>query len=132
MKNIEVDISNEAAKDGLPLDNAGRGSNLMLWLKLLAAETEEDLAELEEVGVPVINEAIAAYRDVVASPDFLEAERIRSKARYEEEQALKKAERKRDENWQEIIAKKDAEIAAKKDELADKEAEVARLQKTVV
>ena len=59
-------------------------NNLLLWLKLLNAETEEELTEIEASGVPELKEAIEAYRNVVASPEFLEMERLRSEARSDE------------------------------------------------
>jgi len=121
LKNTEVDISDEAAKEGLPpLDKADRGRGL----RLPAAEAEDDLAKLEKMGVPIINEAIAAFREVVASPEFLEIERIRSKARHDEAQALRNAKRKRDEHWRGVVAAKDTVIA-------DKAAEVARLNEII-
>ena len=54
--------------------------------------------------VPIMSEAIRAYRHVAASPEFKEIERVRSKARHDEAQALKNAERCGAENerqkWQ--------------------------------
>jgi len=51
-----------------------------------------------------MSEAIVAYRHVAASPELREAERMRSKARHDEAQAIKNAERKRDEHWQGVAA----------------------------
>jgi len=68
-----------------------------LWLKLFKAKTEEDLIKIEEMGVPIMSEAIRAYRHVAASPEFRELERMRSKARHDEAQALKSAERRGEE-----------------------------------
>jgi len=84
-----------------------------LWLKLFKAETEEDLEKIENLGVSVMSEAVKAYRHVSASNEFKEIERMRSKARHDEAQALKNAERKRDEHWQGIVAEKDTELADK-------------------
>ena len=51
-----------------------------------------------------MSEAIVAYRHVAASPELREAERMRSKARHDEAQALKNAERRgaesEREKWQ--------------------------------
>ena len=88
-------------------------------LKKLVAELlhirEEELAKIEELGVPVMQEAIKAYRHVSASPEFRELERIRSKARHDEAQALKNAEergeKRADIKWESIVADKDALIA---------------------
>ena len=51
-----------------------------------------------------MSEAIVAYRHVAASPELREVERMRSKARHDEAQALRNAERKRDEHWQGVAA----------------------------
>jgi len=88
-----------------------------LWLKLFKAETEEELAKIEALEVPIMSEALQAYRHVAASPEFLELERMRSKARHDEAQALKNAERRRDEHWQDIVADKDARIAELEEKL---------------
>ena len=61
---------------------------LELWLSLFKAETEEDLARLEKLEVQEMSEAITAYRNITVTPEFQEAERLRSKARHDEAQAL--------------------------------------------
>jgi cytochrome oxidase assembly protein ShyY1 len=58
------------------------------WLSLFRAKTEEELAALEALGVPEMSEAIDAYRRITVTPEFQEAERLRSKARHDEAQAL--------------------------------------------
>jgi len=45
--------------------------------------------------VPEMKEAITAYRQITVTPEFQEAERLRSKARHDEAQALYNAERKK-------------------------------------
>jgi len=89
-----------------PLDNIDNGRDL--WLKLFRAETEEELSKIEEMGVSVMDEAIVAYRHIAASPEFREIERMRSKARHDEAQALKSAERRGEERannkWQSVAA----------------------------
>ena len=102
-----------------PLNSAD--SNRDLWLKLFKAETEEELAKIEKMGVPIMDEAIGAYRHVAASSEFREIERMRSKARHDEAQALRNAELREREKWQRLIADKDAA-------LADKDALIAELQ----
>ena len=96
-----------------------------LWLKLFKAETEEDLEKIESLGVSVMSEAVQAYRHVSASSEFREKERLWSKARHDEAQALKNAERKAEqrerEKWQSVMVEKDTA-------LADKDAIIARLQ----
>ena len=42
-----------------------------------------------------MREAISAYRTITVTPEFQEAERLRSKARHDEAQALWNAERKK-------------------------------------
>ena len=42
-----------------------------------------------------MSEAISAYRQITVTPEFREMERLRSKARHDEAQALFYAERKR-------------------------------------
>ncbi|MCL1885140.1 MAG: hypothetical protein FWF81_15455 [Defluviitaleaceae bacterium] len=62
-----------------------------------------------------MSEAIMAYRHVAASQEFREMERVRSKARHDEAQAIYNAERKLNEHWQGVVAnvtaEKDARIA---------------------
>ena len=72
----------------------GTESGRDLWLKLFRADTEEELTKIEEIGVPIMKEAIVAYRYVAASQEFREIERIRSKARHDEAQALHNERRK--------------------------------------
>ena len=85
-------------------DNEGEGKNL--WLQLFNAETEEELAEIEKLGVSVMNEALQAYRHVSASDEFIVMERMRSKARHDEAQALNHARQQaieeRDEHWRSV------------------------------
>jgi predicted transposase/invertase (TIGR01784 family) len=97
-------------------------ANLMeLWLTLFKAETEEELAKIKELGVPVMNQAIDAYYSTTATEEFREMERLRAKARHDEAQALQNVEEREREKWQSVIADKDAE-------LADKDAELAQLR----
>ena len=88
---------------------------LNLWLSLFKAETEEELAKLNAMGVPVIQEAINAYHKVTATDEFKELERQRHYAALSRATALSNAEqegyRKAEEKWQKVIADKDALIA---------------------
>jgi len=103
----------------------GADDDLLLWLTLFNAETEEELAKIEALEVSVMKQAIGAYRHVTATPEFREIERLRSKARHDEAQALKNAERRgekrgeerADEKWQGVVADKDAEIARLREQL---------------
>jgi len=58
-----------------------------------------------------MSEAVIAYRHVAASPEFREMERIRSKARHDEAQAIYNAEQKLNEHWQGVVAEKDTALA---------------------
>lgn len=75
-------------------ENIDKGNELELMLSLFRAKTEEDLKQLEELEVPVMTQAISAYREVVVSPEFRELERLRADARHNEASALLNAERK--------------------------------------
>jgi hypothetical protein len=46
---------------------------LPLLLSLFRAKTEEELKQLERLGVPVVTQAIEAYREVTVSAEFREA-----------------------------------------------------------
>jgi predicted transposase/invertase (TIGR01784 family) len=98
---------------------------LGLWLALFDAETEEDLKQLEELEVPIMNQAIGAYRSITATDEFKEIERLRSRARHNEAAALGNARREaaaeERTKWQVVVADKDAA-------LADKDAEIERLR----
>jgi hypothetical protein len=86
-----------------------------LWLALFKADTEEELKQIESLEVAVVQQAIRAYRSITVTPEFLEAERLRSIARHDEAQALFHAEQvgeeREREKWQGIVADKDVEIA---------------------
>ena len=103
-----------------------------LWLQLFKANTQEELAKIEELEVPVMSEAIKAYESIIAtSPDFKEIERLRHKASHDEAQALSNLEQRVNKKWLKVvkqkdttIADKDAEITSKDAEIADKDAEI--------
>ncbi|MDR1021005.1 MAG: Rpn family recombination-promoting nuclease/putative transposase, partial [Synergistaceae bacterium] len=59
-----------------------------LWLALFKADTEEELKRIELLEVGVMQQAIEAYRSITVTPEFIEAERLRSIARHDEAQAL--------------------------------------------
>jgi hypothetical protein len=86
-----------------------------LWLKLFKAETEEELRQIQELEVPVMEQAIDAYRSMTAASEFRELERLRSLARHNEASALahaaQVAELAEREKWQGVVAEKDAIIA---------------------
>ena len=104
-------------------------NELALMLSLFKAKTEDDLRSLEALGVKYLNQAIEAYREVVVSSEFNEAQRLREDALHNEASALQNAERKArnkaDLYWQGIVADKEAKIADKETQMADKDAKIA-------
>ena len=64
--------------------------------------------------------ALQAYRHVAASDEFKERERMWSKARHDEAQALRNAQRQRDEHWQGIVEEQAAQIAELQAQLSKK------------
>jgi len=105
-----------------PLDDTDSGRDL--WLKLFNASTEEELRKIEGMGVSFMSEAVGAYRHVAASPEFRNIERMRSKARHDEAQAIlnaeRRAEKRRDEHWQSVVDEQAAMIADLQTQLANK------------
>lgn len=79
----------------LPVD-VSEYNMLLLWLSLFKAETEEELEKIKEIEVPVMIQAINAYYTITASSKFREKERLRTKARHDEAQALYNARKERD------------------------------------
>jgi len=69
-------------------------NSLELWLALFKANTEEELAKIEALGVPDMEQAIEAYRTVTVTPEFRELARLREKARHNEAAALRNARNK--------------------------------------
>jgi predicted transposase/invertase (TIGR01784 family) len=98
---------------------------LLLWLKLFEAETEEDLAKIESLEVPIMKQAIKAYHKITAASEFREMERLHSLARHNEAAALRHARDEERKKWQNVVAGKDEEIAGKDAEIAGKDAEIA-------
>jgi predicted transposase/invertase (TIGR01784 family) len=64
------------------------GDMRLLWLALFKADTEEELAKIESMEVPVMEQAIRAYHQITADSEFRELERLREKARHDEASAL--------------------------------------------
>jgi hypothetical protein len=63
-------------------------NDLLLWLALFNAQTEDDLKKIEELEVPIMKEAIGAYRKITVSDEFKEAERQWERARHNKASAL--------------------------------------------
>ncbi|MDR3209769.1 MAG: Rpn family recombination-promoting nuclease/putative transposase, partial [Oscillospiraceae bacterium] len=95
---------------------------LQLWLKLFDAETEEELKQIEELGVEVMEQAITAYRRVTATDEFRTLERMRSDARHNVASALGNTRREEREKWQGVVADKDAALAEQAKRIAELEA----------
>ena len=72
-----------------------------------------------------MKQAIGAYRQVTATNEFKEIERLRSRARHNEASAIGNAQRKEREKWQGVVAEKDAVLAEKDAVLAEKDAVLA-------
>ena len=95
-----------------------KDDELRLWLSLFNANTEEDLKQIEALEVPIMSEAIVAYRSVTADEKFKELERQRVYAAHNKASALgharregiKEGYREADEKWQGVVADKDAQI----------------------
>jgi predicted transposase/invertase (TIGR01784 family) len=108
-------------------DEVSADDELRLWLALFKANTEEELRQIEELEVPIMQEAIGAYHSVTATNEFKEIERLRELARHNEASALGNARRKAEARglakgiakgeaqerakWQSVVAEKDALIA---------------------
>jgi len=103
-----------------PLRRTDSGRDL--WLKLFKAETEEDMSEIEEMGVSAISETVGAYRRVLSSRELRNLEKSMHKANHDEAQAITNANRKRDELWQGVIDEKNAELAEQAAALSEKDA----------
>jgi hypothetical protein len=66
---------------------------IQFWLAFFKAQTEEELDEIIKKGVPVMSEAVAAYKSVAVSNEFKEIERLRERTRHNEASALGHARR---------------------------------------
>jgi len=86
---------------------------LKLWLTLFNAETEEELARIEALGVSVMEQAIGAYRQVTATEEFKELERQRHYAAHNKASVLGHARREERKKWQDVVSKKDVLIGEK-------------------
>jgi len=102
-----------------------------MWMTLFKAESEEEFERIEKMGVPIMNEVIKAYRQVTASPEYREIERIRLRASHDEAQALYNMERTVTERWMGEVANRDAMIANRDAMIADKNAELARMEQKI-
>lgn len=90
--------------------NVNIKDELELMLSLFRAKTEEDLKQLEALEVPIVTDAIEAYREITVSPEFREIARLRADALHNEASALAHAAAKERAKWESVVADKDAEI----------------------
>jgi predicted transposase/invertase (TIGR01784 family) len=97
-----------------------------LWLTLFSAETEEELKQIEALEVPIMEQAIRAYKSITATDEFRTLERMRSDARRNEASALGHARREGAEQerakWQVAVADMDAENTRLREQLAELQA----------
>jgi len=75
--------------------SVSKDDELRLWLSLFRVKTEEELKQFETMGVPIMEQAVIAYRKVTATDEFKEKERLLSRARHNEAAALYNAEKKK-------------------------------------
>jgi len=119
-----------------------KSNNLELWLRLFYAKTEEDIKKIEKLGVPIMKEAISAYRQVSKSEKYQELQRMNQKIRNDEASALGHAkdegriegikegiEKGLEKGLKEGLEKGKKERAKLEMLLAEKDAEIARLSK---
>ena len=107
-----------------------KDSALLLWLSLFNANTEEDLKRLEALEVPDMEQAIGAYRQVSATDEFKEIERMRSRARHNEAAALRNARTQQTHEIARNLLKKQIPIADIADATGLTYAEVETLRDT--
>ena len=97
---------------------------------------DEELKQIEALEVPIMSQAILAYRSVTADEKFKELERLRARARHNEASALGHARREgikigsaaEREKWQNVVADKDVALADKESALAEQTALIAELR----
>jgi predicted transposase/invertase (TIGR01784 family) len=99
-------------------------NELHLWLSLFKAETKEDIEKIEAMEVSVMKEAIEAYRQVTATSEFRELERLRERARHNEAAALRHARQEERKKWQGLVAKKDEENEELRKQLVELQAKL--------
>ena len=80
--------------------NINENNRMELWLQLINAESEEELAMLQETNVPVIQKAVMVIHKMSADEKMQEIARMREKALHDEASALKSA---RDEERAAIV-----------------------------
>jgi len=98
---------------------------LELLLHLFKSNTEEEIERIKKLEVSLMQEAIEAFHSVAASAQFRELERLRSKARHDEAQALYDAKQEEREKWQSVVAEKDSVISEKDSVISEKDSVIS-------
>ena len=100
-------------------------------MRLFKAQTEDDINKILNLEVPIMKEAVNAFRKVSASDEYKELERMKSKSRHNEASALYHAEQigreKERSIWEQKATSWEQERAVWEKERAEKDAEIARL-----
>ena len=98
---------------------------LDIWLKIFDADTEEDIEKLLELEVPIVQQAISAYRELTGDREFLRLVRMREDAAHNEASALRHARqegyRDADKKWQGVVEEQATLIAELQAKLTEKE-----------
>jgi hypothetical protein len=82
----------------------------------------DTLKQIEALEVPVMEQALGAYRHITATDEFKEVERMRSRARHNEASALGHARREERKKWQGVVAEKDVENEQLRAQIAELQA----------
>ena len=83
------------------------------------------------MGVSVMEKTIEAYRQVTATDEFRNLERMRKDAHHNEMSAIGNATRKIEKKYNAIIAKKDTEIKKQATEIEQQATEIKNLSEKI-
>jgi predicted transposase/invertase (TIGR01784 family) len=101
------------------IDSIVPGNEQDFWLALFKAETEEEIAKIEENGGKIMSDAIEAYRSITADEKFRYIELSREMAAHDEAQRMSNARKQEREKWESVVAEKDAENERLRLEIAE-------------
>lgn len=101
---------------------------LLLWLMLFGAETEEELGRIEALEVPIMGQVIEAYKEIMATHEFMDAVWRRDDALSNEASALSNARAEERKVWEGVVAERDAALLEKNTALLERDAENERLR----
>jgi hypothetical protein len=88
-------------------------------LAFFKAKTEEELNRIMEKGVPIMSEAVAAYKSVAVSPEFEQIERLRERTRHNEASALGYAKRQGAKERDAVLSKRLRKLGVSPDVLKE-------------